>query len=99
MNDHKVTIAISKEPSDYFDYIDELQYLAGYTCDSSIKSVDVCPRICGLGQHSIAMVLLIFATYWWQTFFPRVIRPFALADVRNPANLDPPSHLGKVSTL
>ena len=45
-----VMLAISKEPTDYFGYQDELRHLIGYNCSSSSNPIDCCPRILGAGM-------------------------------------------------
>ena len=38
--------------------------------------------------------MLVFMTDWWQDYYKQVINPMQLADIRHPANFDPPTPFG-----
>ena len=87
-------LAISSTPSDFFGFRDELAHLIGYRCSASSNATDCCSRILGSGSHVIAFIFLVFMTDWWQDYFKQVINPMQLADIRHPANFDPPNPFG-----
>ena len=63
-----VMLAISKEPTDYFGYQDELRHLIGYNSSSSSNSIDCCPRILGAGMK-ILLLKTITNSLLYQNYF------------------------------